>query len=77
MHGHVLGGGLEIAMSCAFRIAHKDTKFGMTEVKVGLIPGAGGSQRLPRLIGLDAAIPMLTAGQLISSNELFIAWGFR
>ena len=69
MHGHVLGGGLEIAMSCAFRIAHKDTKFGMTEVKVGLIPGAGGSQRLPRLIGLDAAIPMLTAGQLISSNE--------
>ena len=74
MHGHVLGGGLEIAMSCAFRIAHKDTKFGMTEVKVGLIPGAGGSQRLPRLIGLDAAVPMLTAGKLISSNE-FLSLG--
>ena len=44
MHGHVLGGGLEIAMSCAFQNCAGEYKFGMTEVKVGLIPGAGGSQ---------------------------------
>ena len=68
MHGHVLGGGLEIAMSAAYRIADRSTKFGMTEVKLGLIPGAGGSQRLPRLIGLDAAIPILTTGAMITAE---------
>jgi len=75
MHGHVLGGGLEIAMSCTFRIAQENTKFGMTEVKVGLIPGAGGSQRLPRLIGLDASIPMLTSGQIISAEKFHALGG--
>ncbi len=75
MHGHVLGGGLEIAMSCAYRIADAKTKFGMTEVKVGLIPGAGGSQRLPRLVGVEAAIPMLTTGAMISAERFYALGG--
>ncbi len=49
MHGTVLGGGFEIALACAYRVALKDTKFGLPEVNIGLIPGAGGTQRLPRL----------------------------
>ena len=51
MHGTVLGGGLEIAMSCAYRIAAPGTRFGLPEVNVGLIPRAGGTQRAPRLVG--------------------------
>lgn len=70
MEGHVLGGGLEIAMSASFRIAHRATRFGMSEVKIGLIPGAGGSQRLPRLIGLEVSIPMLSEGVMISADVM-------
>ena len=62
MHGNVLGGGFEIAMGCAFRIAAAGTRFGLPEVNVGLIPGAGGTQRLPRLIGVEAAIDMCCSG---------------
>jgi 3-hydroxyacyl-CoA dehydrogenase len=70
MHGTVLGGGFELAMACAWRIALPGTRFGLPEVNVGLVPGAGGSQRLPRLIGMDAAINVACRGQLLSAQEL-------
>jgi 3-hydroxyacyl-CoA dehydrogenase len=70
MHGTVLGGGFELAMACAWRIADEDTNFGLPEVNVGLIPGAGGSQRLPRLIGLDAAIDLACGGKMIGAADL-------
>ncbi|ABV95556.1 enoyl-CoA hydratase (PaaF) and 3-hydroxyacyl-CoA dehydrogenase (PaaH) fusion protein (plasmid) [Dinoroseobacter shibae DFL 12 = DSM 16493] len=69
MQGTVLGGGLEIAMGCAYRIAAPGTRFGLPEVTVGLIPGAGGTQRAPRLFGWDAAIDMACAGKLLSAQE--------
>jgi 3-hydroxyacyl-CoA dehydrogenase len=69
MHGTVLGGGLEIAMGCAYRIAAPGTKFGLPEVNVGLIPGAGGTQRAPRLFGWDAAIDMACSGKLLTAKQ--------
>ncbi len=69
MRGTVLGGGLEIAMACAWRIAAPGTKFGLPEVNVGVIPGAGGTQRAPRLFGWDAALDMACSGKLISAKE--------
>ena len=75
LHGHVIGGGLELAMSADFRIAHPKTKFGMAEVNVGLVPGAGGSQRLPRLVGMALAIKMLTAGRPVSCDAFAQAGG--
>ena len=68
MHGTVLGGGLEVAMGCAFRIAAPGTKFGLPEVNVGLVPGAGGTQRAPRLFGWDAAIDMACTGKMIPAK---------
>jgi len=70
LHGTVLGGGFEIAMGCAWRIARTGTRFGLPEVNVGIIPGAGGSQRLPRLIGMKAAIEMACGGQMIDAAAL-------
>ena len=75
LHGSVLGGGLEIAMGCAWRIALPDTRFGMPEVNVGLIPGAGGSQRLPRLVGVELATQMLTSGKPVPAKTLLDAGG--
>ena len=69
MHGTVLGGGLEIAMGCAWRIAKPNTRFGLPEVNVGLIPGAGGTQRAPRLFGWAAAIDMACSGKMIPAEE--------
>lgn len=69
LHGSVLGGGLEIAMAAAFRIAVPGTRFGLPEVNVGLIPGAGGSQRAPRLFGWDAAFEMACLGRLVSAER--------
>lgn len=69
LHGNVLGGGLEIAMGCAWRIAAPGTRFGLPEVNVGLIPGAGGTQRAPRLFGWDAAIDMACSGQLLTAEQ--------
>ena len=69
LHGNVLGGGLEIAMACAFRIAAPGTRFGLPEVNVGLIPGAGGTQRAPRLFGWKAAIDMACSGRIIGDQE--------
>ena len=71
MHGNVLGGGFEIAMGCAWRIAASGTRFGLPEVNVGVIPGAGGTQRLPRLIGIEPAIDIACAGKIINSEELY------
>jgi len=59
LHGSALGGGLELAMACHFRIATPTAKFTLPEVTLGIIPGAGGTQRLPRLIGLDNALRMI------------------
>jgi 3-hydroxyacyl-CoA dehydrogenase/enoyl-CoA hydratase/carnithine racemase len=69
LNGNCLGGGLEIAMACHYRIAAKGIQVGQPEVQIGLIPGAGGTQRLPRLVGLPDALKMIATGQPISSEE--------
>jgi 3-hydroxyacyl-CoA dehydrogenase/enoyl-CoA hydratase/carnithine racemase len=69
INGNALGGGLEIAMACHYRVAAKGVQLGQPEVKVGLIPGAGGTQRLPRLIGLPNALEMMTAGNSIDAES--------
>jgi 3-hydroxyacyl-CoA dehydrogenase/enoyl-CoA hydratase/carnithine racemase len=69
MNGACLGGGMEIAMASHYRIATQGIQVGQPEVQVGLIPGAGGTQRLPRLIGLPDALQMIGTGQAISSEE--------
>ncbi|MBT5240426.1 MAG: 3-hydroxyacyl-CoA dehydrogenase [Rhodospirillaceae bacterium] len=69
LHGTTLGGGLELAMSCHYRVALTGTRVGLPEVHLGLIPGAGGTQRLPRLIGAEAAIEAITTGRHIPADE--------
>jgi len=69
LNGNCLGGGLEIAMASHYRIAAKGIQVGQPEVQIGLIPGAGGTQRLPRLVGLPDALKMIATGQAISSEE--------
>jgi 3-hydroxyacyl-CoA dehydrogenase/enoyl-CoA hydratase/carnithine racemase len=69
INGNCLGGGLEIAMASHYRIAAKGIQVGQPEVQIGLIPGAGGTQRLPRLVGLPDALKMIATGQPISSEE--------
>jgi 3-hydroxyacyl-CoA dehydrogenase/enoyl-CoA hydratase/carnithine racemase len=69
MNGNCLGGGMEIAMASHYRIAAKGIQVGQPEVQVGLIPGAGGTQRLPRLVGLPDALKMIGTGQAISAEE--------
>ena len=60
IHGTALGGGLEVALACHWRVSVKDAKFGVPEVKLGLLPGAGGTQRLPRVVGVERALEMVT-----------------
>ena len=69
IHGTALGGGLEIALGCHFRIAAGNAKMGLPEVTLGLLPGAGGTQRLPRLIGIRAALDMITSGKPINAQQ--------
>ncbi len=69
IHGTALGGGLEIAMSCHYRVAVKKARLGQPEVKIGIIPGAEGTQRLPRLIGIAAAAELCATGRMISAPE--------
>ena len=69
VNGFALGGGLELAMSCAIRVASPNAKFGQPEVKLGLVPGYGGTQRLPRLVGRGRAIDMLISGEPIDAAE--------
>ena len=69
IHGTALGGGLETAMSCHYRIAVPSAKLGVPEVKLGLLPGGGGTQRLPRLVGIEAAATMCSLGDPISAAK--------
>jgi 3-hydroxyacyl-CoA dehydrogenase len=69
IHGNALGGGLEIAMSCHFRVMAPDARVGQPEVLLGIIPGAGGTQRLPRLCGAELAIEMCTAGKPVDARR--------
>ncbi len=69
IHGNALGGGLEVAMSCHYRIIAPDANVGQPEVLLGIIPGAGGTQRLPRLCGAELAIEMCTAGKPVKARR--------
>ena len=76
IEGVALGGGLELAMSCNYRVALASAKIGLPEVKLGLLPGAGGTQRLPRLIGIEGAINVMLSGEpmpasLFAKSPLF------
>ncbi len=68
--GICLGGGLELALAAHYRVASADAKLGLPEVKLGLLPGAGGTQRLPRLVGVDTAIDMIVSGEPVSTTAL-------
>jgi 3-hydroxyacyl-CoA dehydrogenase len=70
LHGMALGGGLELAMACHARVAHVQTQVGLPEVHLGLVPGAGGTQRLPRLVGLEPALNLIVQGQTLSAQRL-------
>lgn len=72
MHGNVLGGGLEVAMACHRRLATAETRFGLPEVKLGLMPGARGTQLLPRLIGIPEALEMICHGEPISAARAVV-----
>jgi 3-hydroxyacyl-CoA dehydrogenase len=69
IHGVAFGGGLELAMACHFRIARSEAKLGQPEVKLGLIPGGGGTQRLPRAIGPERAVQMIVSGEPMDAGE--------
>ncbi|HEY5301768.1 MAG TPA: 3-hydroxyacyl-CoA dehydrogenase NAD-binding domain-containing protein, partial [Acetobacteraceae bacterium] len=69
IHGYALGGGLEIAMACHYRIAVPSAKVGLPEVLIGILPGGGGTQRLPRLVGPKVALEMITSGRHVPAPE--------
>jgi len=69
INGHALGGGCELAMACMVRVASENAMFGQPEVKLGLIPGYGGTQRLPRLVGTGRALRLLLTGETITAAE--------
>jgi 3-hydroxyacyl-CoA dehydrogenase len=69
IHGTALGGGCEIALACHARVIEPGASLGLPEVKLGLIPGAGGTQRLPRLVGLEAALDLVTSGRTVKAAE--------
>jgi enoyl-CoA hydratase len=69
LNGFALGGGCELAMACTMRLASENAKLGQPEVKLGIIPGYGGSQRLPRLVGKGVAMQLLLTGEMISAQE--------
>lgn len=71
VNGFALGGGCELAMSCHIRLASEFAKFGQPEVKLGLVPGYGGTQRLPRLVGKGRALQLLLTGETIDAQEAF------
>ncbi len=68
LHGTPLGGGLELALGCHFRVAHSGTRLGLPEIKLGIIPGGGGTQRLPRLIGPEKALKAIVSGEQIPAS---------
>ncbi len=69
IHGSALGGGLEVALGCAYRVAAASANLGLPEVKLGIVPGAGGTVRLPRLIGVPAAVELVTGGNTIGAGK--------
>jgi 3-hydroxyacyl-CoA dehydrogenase len=69
IHGTALGGGLELALSCHYRVAVPSAKLGLPEVKLGLVPGAGGTQRLPRLVGVERALEVIAFGEPLKASE--------
>ena len=71
INGFALGGGLELAMSCHFRLASENARFGQPEVNLGLLPGYGGTQRLPRLIGRGRAMELLLTGDMIDARRAY------
>src|SRR5262245_22332286 len=71
VNGFALGGGCELAMACHIRIASEFAKFGQPEVKLGLIPGYGGTQRLPRLVGRGRALQLLLTGEMFDAQEAY------
>lgn len=74
VNGFALGGGMELAMACHLRVASENAKFGQPEVKLGLIPGYGGTQRLPRLVGRGRALELLLTGNMIDAGTA-LSWG--
>src|SRR5208283_1004489 len=71
INGFALGGGCETAMACTIRIAVESAKFGQPEVKLGVLPGAGGTQRLPRLVGKGRALQLILTGEMINAQEAY------
>ena len=69
IHGTALGGGLEVALVCHYRIAVPTARLGLPEVNIGLLPGAGGTQRLPRIVGPEAALEMMTSGAHVRAKD--------
>jgi 3-hydroxyacyl-CoA dehydrogenase len=67
--GNCLGGGLELALGCHYRVASSDAKLGLPEVKIGLLPGAGGTQRLPRAVGVETALNMIVSGEPVPATS--------
>ena len=71
IHGYALGGGLEIALACHYRMALPSAKVGLPEVSIGILPGGGGTQRLPRLVGKGRALQLILTGEAISAQEAY------
>lgn len=71
VNGFALGGGCETALACTIRIASENAKFGLPEVKLGIIPGYGGTQRLPRLVGKGRALQMILSGEMMNAQEAY------
>ncbi len=69
IHGVAAGGGLELALGCHYRVAASKTRLGLPEVTLGILPGAGGTQRLPRVAGIEAALDLIVSGRLVSERE--------
>jgi len=70
LHGTVLGGGFEVALAAHWRISAPNTQFGLPEVKLGLVPGSGGTQRLPRLVGVERALSLIMSGDSRCARRL-------